>query len=101
MALEVNLTTEMLKNYLRVEHDFDDPLIEKFKKSAISEADGYLNQDYQSTDEVPAEVDIWVMNRVATYYENRQGNVPKPDYSSIQKYRRYPMASDVVLDEDS
>lgn len=99
MALKLDLSTEELKIYLRVEHNADDKLIEKFKKAAISELDSFLNNDFSDYQEQPPELEIWVMNRVATYYENRQGNVPEPDFSSVERYRKYPMAN--ILEDEN
>lgn len=98
--MQVTLELTEVKNHLRVEHDLDDGLIQRFLKSATEEVANYLNRDFEG-EEVPAEIEIWILNRVATYYENRQGNIPKPDFSPVQTYRRYPMASEVELDEDS
>ena len=99
MALEINLTIEELKSYLRVEHDAEDKIIKKFLASAINELDNHLNNDFSDYEEQPPELEIWVMNRVATYYENRQGNVPEPDFSSVERYRKYPMAN--ILEDEN
>lgn len=94
MALKIEIELEDLKNYCRVEHDADDKDLKRFQKMAISELSSFLNNDFKD-EEQPPELELWVLNRVATYYENRQNKIPKADFSLVERYRRYPMANDV------
>jgi len=94
MTLEIDFTLDELKNFIRVEHNADDFLIPRFKNSAISEVDSYLNNDFEGLI-IPPDVALWIMNRTASYYENR-GNVPKPDFSSVERYRKYPFGNDEI-----
>lgn len=96
--LKLTLTLEKVKNFLKIDFDDDDELINDMIQEAANEARGFLNTDFHTYDEnglliqendAPAEVNAWVRNRVAELYENR-GNAPEPNFKPIHHLRVYP-----------
>lgn len=69
------VTLEEAKNYLRVDHDEDDSLIETLVSAAKASADAFLNNPFPTSGPyesgIPAPVKVWVLRRVAATYENR------------------------------
>lgn len=57
-----------VKNYLKIEHDYDDPVIEQIIEGAIQEAKIRTNRNYLH---VPQSVTIAIYKIIAYWYENR------------------------------
>lgn len=96
--LKLSLTLEDVKNFLKIDFDDDDALINRMIQTAANEARGFLNTDFHTYDEngqliqeneAPPEVHDWIQNRVAELYENR-GNRPAPNFDDLQHLRVYP-----------
>lgn len=66
-----NLDVLFVKNYLRVDHDFDDQLIEMMINSAQSYIQSYLNQKFTDFIEVPSEFTIAALTLISEWYEKR------------------------------
>jgi uncharacterized phage protein (predicted DNA packaging) len=75
MGLKDNLiiTLEDVKNFLKVEHDADDDLIEKLVNAAAIKAEQVTNRsfDEEDDDEVLDAIEVWIMQRVARIYQRR------------------------------
>lgn len=101
------ITLTEMKNYLRVSHEEDDEYIADLINAAKEDADNYLNNPFEDSDEeeldIPATVKRWVMARVARQYERRTEGLSsesvsglnsitwgKEEYSGIQQYRINP-----------
>lgn len=75
----LTLTIAELRDYLRINGTEDDVLLATLLDAAKAEADDYCNNDfgYPANDDggysgaIPANVKLWVMQRVARNYENR------------------------------
>jgi hypothetical protein len=99
MPLKITFEDNEVNEYLRVDTGLDTAIIATLLAAAMDEAEQFLNTDFSTittnadgtttttATEAPATVKEWVLNRVAEKYENR-GNAPKPDYSTLKKYRR-------------
>ncbi len=60
-----------VKNYLRVDGDEDDALIEVFLASAKSFIENHLNQKFSDMEEVPEEFTIPCLALISHWYSNR------------------------------
>jgi len=73
------LDLEQVKQYLRVDIDDDDSLIEQLLASAKIEADGYLMNPFLdkdgNPDDIPEAVNLGVLRRIAKYYDQRTDGV--------------------------
>lgn len=68
----VNLAT--VKQHLRVDHDYEDDLIQGYLDAAIHSASDYLNWE-ELPDELPAPVAAAVLLLVGELYENRERQI--------------------------
>lgn len=66
-----DLDLEFVKNYLRVDYDFDDNLINMMIFSSQSYIQGFLNQKFTDFEEVPAEFTIAALTLISQWYEKR------------------------------
>jgi hypothetical protein len=99
MTLKITFQANEVNEYLRVDTGQDTAIIATLLASAMDEAEQELNTDFSTVTtnadgsttttptEAPATVKEWVLNRLAEKYENR-GNTPKPDFTTLKKYRR-------------
>jgi Phage gp6-like head-tail connector protein len=110
MPLQITFKGNELSDFLKIEPGYDDGPINTMLESAKSEAETFLNTDFsteviaedgtvtKTTNEAPATVKEWVLNRVIQKYENRGNfmgqfaakNPLTPDFSTLQPYRVYP-----------
>lgn len=65
------LTLEFAKNYLRVDYDNDDVLIQMMIDSAMSYIQSFLNQKFADFEEVPTEFTIAALSLIIQWYEQR------------------------------
>lgn len=67
-----DLDLDFVKNYLRVDYDFDDNLIDLMIISAKSFIQSYLNQKFEDYgDELPYEFTIAGLTLISEWYEKR------------------------------
>lgn len=66
------LTMETVKEYLRVDHEDDDILLETMLGAAQSFIQSYLNRKFTDFEELPGEFTIACMALVAHWYERRE-----------------------------
>ena len=59
---------EYVKNYLKIEHDYDDQIIQELVEAAIEEAKIRTNRNYLY---VPKAITLSILKIVAFWYENR------------------------------
>lgn len=59
---------EYVKNYLKIEHDYDDQIIQELIEAAIEEAKIRTNRNYLY---VPKAITLSILKIVAFWYENR------------------------------
>lgn len=79
LADRITWDLEVVKNFLRVDHNADDLIITNLVLSAIGSAENYIQTDFTGVDAsgntvekpVPSEVWTWVLARVARRYERR------------------------------
>lgn len=78
-----------VKNYLKVEHDLDDSLIERLTAAAIKKASIRTNRDF---DTVPADVELAIFKTIAWNYENRGDAfaVPPEAAETFQEHYSWP-----------
>lgn len=90
-GLELPLAT--VKKWLKVEHDLEDDLITKLIAGAKDTAGGYLGRDF-ATGDVPASVEIDVLNIIAYRFENRGDEIdtllPPIALPGLKQYRLLP-----------
>lgn len=99
MPLIINFVETEINDYLRIDPGQDLAVIATLKASAMDEAETFLNTDFSTirtnpdgtttttTNEAPATVKEWVLNRIAQKYENR-GTPVAPDHSTLKRYRK-------------
>lgn len=105
MSLKENITitAEDAKNFLRVDHDEDDGLIQKMIDGAANTAEKFLNRDFDDDEDgVPDDIELWIMMRVARNYERRMEGLKaeglshqrtdwgEEDFSGLIPYRKTP-----------
>ena len=84
-----DITLAEAKNYLKVEHDLEDDLIEKMTAAAIQKAKQRTNREFS---EVPPDVDLAILKILAFWYENRsdQNKIPAEADDILKDYYRWP-----------
>lgn len=80
---------EEIKNYLKVDHNLEDKLIEMMTAAAISKAAQRINRTFQ---EVPADVELAIYKTILFWYENRSdtNNAPADAEAVFETYYRWP-----------
>ena len=83
------LPLNQIKDYLKVEHDLEDPFIEKLISAAIEIAKIETNRSFI---DVPEAVHLGILKTIAYWYENRTelNEIPTEAASLFHKYRRSP-----------
>lgn len=78
-----------IKQYLKVEHDLEDSIIERISAAAIQKASQRVNRDF---DKVPADVELAIFKIIAYWYENRsdQNEIPAEAEEILAPYYRFP-----------
>lgn len=70
--MKVNeITLPFAKQYLRVDYDEDDTLIETMIVAAQGHIQSYLNRKFTDFDELPDEFTIVCLALIGAYYDNR------------------------------
>lgn len=84
-----DLPLESVKSYLKVEHNLEDPFINKLKEAAIEIAKIETNRSFI---DVPEAVHLGILKVIAYWYENRTelNEIPAEAASLFHKYRRSP-----------
>ncbi|MCU4842307.1 head-tail connector protein [Bacillus cereus] len=72
MIKVIDLDLEVTKNYLRVEHEDDDQLIELILSASKSYLQSYLNQKFSEFEELPDELTIPCLALASHWYERRE-----------------------------
>lgn len=90
------LTLEFVKNYLRVDYDNDDVLIQMMIDSAMSYIQSFLNQKFADFEEVPAEFTVAALSLISQWYEQRsiatEANAHEQLYNFsglLEQYRKF------------
>lgn len=82
--MAVAVTIEKLKQYLRIDGNYEDELLQDFLNTAVSYLQGAIgnyNINYQNS-EFAAKADLLQMTIAAELYQNRDSrNDPRKDYS--------------------
>ena len=78
------LTLDIVKQYLRIDHNLDDMELSLYLKSALSYVYGYVGatftEDYTKTEtKIPVELSIPTLALISHYYENKQVTVKTTD----------------------
>lgn len=76
----------LVKNYLRVDHNEDDVLIQLMVDSAKSYIQSYLNQPFEAFEDIPVEFTLAALNLVAEWYENRAVSSEKVAHESLYSF---------------
>lgn len=80
----VDLDLAMVKNYLRVDYDYDDTFIATILTAAKNYIQSYLNKKFIEFQEVPDEFTIACLALCGHWYENRkidrEGNMKEVSY---------------------
>ncbi len=93
----VSLTLTEIKNYLKIEYDDDDDLLETLLDGACEAAENYMNRDFED-EIIPAGVEKWILKRIARDYEARVEGITRQklgdeeldfgeDYSDLTQYK--------------
>ena len=84
-----SLPIETVKSYLKVEHNMEDPFINKLIRAAIEVAKSETNRSFI---DVPEAVQLAILKTIAYWYENRTelNEIPAEAASLFHKYRRSP-----------
>ena len=82
-----DISVEEVKNYLRLNSDFDDDddLLENLVLSAIGEVESYTGSDFDEYDEMPADVRVWILKKVAKDYFVREAGKSSESVSGISE----------------
>lgn len=67
-----DLTLLNIKDYLRIDHDDDDQMLEIMLQSAQSFIQSYLNRSFEDFEVLPGEFTIACMALVSHWYERRE-----------------------------
>lgn len=67
-----DLDLEMVKNYLRIDYDYDDAFISTILSSSKSFIQYYLNKKFSDFEELPDEFTIACLAICGHWYENRK-----------------------------
>ena len=83
----INITVDIAKNFLKVDADMkdDDDLIHKMLDGASNRAQRFMNNEFTSG-EVPADVELWILKRVARTYERRTEGLSSEGVSDISHF---------------
>jgi hypothetical protein len=109
------VSVEEMKDYLRIDNDLDNPMIEDFINGAKEQADNYMQNDFTTIDETTGElvltpiplsvyravkslVAYWYYNRedfvssenAGTYTKGKAKDVPMNFYNLLWAYRKEP-----------
>ena len=91
------MTIKELKNYLRIDHDFDDSLIETFKIAAENYIYGAIETEQVNDKRFDLAVALlvghWYKNREATSQNNLK-DIPLGVLSIIQQLRGLPTSNE-------
>jgi hypothetical protein len=110
LPLQITFQPGEIEEYLRIDPGQDAATIATMKKSAMDEAETFLNTDFSVTivnadgtttttaTEAPPSVKEWVLDRLAHKYENR-GNQNKPSFGPINRHRKYPFKGTKKVEE--
>lgn len=81
---------EEIKEYLKVEHDLEDRIIERIGAAAIQKARTETNE--RPFDKMPADLELAIFKTIAYWYENRsdQNNIPAEAGAVFNKYYLWP-----------
>mgnify|MGYP006294358125 FL=1 len=100
---QITLTLQEVKDYLRVDYDDDDTILERFISTAKSRASKLINRDEISDDDVPL-VETACLKMIASWYEYRddstvqqkveseslsQGEIPHSAYKLLSMLRKF------------
>ena len=100
----ITLTLEEVKNFLKVENDEDNDLIQRLVNGAASKAEEVTNRDFSKEgdeDDLDA-IEVWIMQRVARVYQRRieglssegvlgvSTNYGKEELNDLMLYREEP-----------
>jgi len=93
--LDVNLTVQEIKNFLRINGEEDTALLEVLIDSAIEDVSNYLNNPFIDLEgnllTIPNKIKFVCMRIVAKRYENRIENVSiEEELNELFQYRRNP-----------
>lgn len=76
----------LVKNYLRVDHNEDDTLIQLMIDSAKSYIQNYLNQPFETFEDIPVEFTLAALNLVSQWYENRAVSSEKAAHEYLYSF---------------
>jgi uncharacterized phage protein (predicted DNA packaging) len=94
---EIPLTK--VKQWLKVEHDLENDLLEELKTLAINEAQNYMQNDFEEVDEqgelvlepIPFNIILACLMLIAHLYENRgeeSEHLPQQVYRLLTPYKK-------------
>lgn len=83
---------EVVKPYIRVEHNADDVIIELITNAVIARADTFLNREFPVFAEELHDIRLILLQAIAHLYENRGdlNELPQPIMDALRKYRFEP-----------
>ncbi|WP_102691154.1 head-tail connector protein [Rummeliibacillus pycnus] len=76
----------LVKNYLRVDSNEDDTLLQLMIDSAKSYIQSYLNQPFESYVDIPVEFTLAALNLVAQWFENRAVGSEKATHEYLYNF---------------
>lgn len=76
----------LVKNYLRVDYDNDDTLINLMIDSAKSYIQSYLNQPFESYVDIPVEFTLAALNLCAAWYQDRAISSEKATHEYLYSF---------------
>lgn len=82
----INITVAIAKVFLKVDADItiEDDLIHKMLDGASNRAQRFMNNEFTSG-EVPADVELWILKRVARTYSRRVEGLSSNSVSDINE----------------
>ena len=82
--MNFEFTLEYVKKHLRIEHEFEDTLIEGYMQAAKGFCETFIGQKLDGFGELPATVLAGLLMHVALLYESREGEFVEKNLPAIR-----------------
>lgn len=83
------ISLEYIKNYLRIDHNYDDEFLLNCLSTALIYANNFMNTTLQKQTNISNDLKQALLYHIATIYENKNGNheIPQASKDIYNLYR--------------